>query len=206
MALTTEQIEELKTQLKSQVQNLDPSKKAEAENQIDSMSPQALETMLQQQQSQQSEQKIFRMIVEKQIPSVQVGENPQTIAVLSVKAISEGHTIIIPKTAAGTPDKIPKEAFSLTEEISEKISSNLGSKENRVETETSFGESIINIIPIYNKPLSLASPRIDKTPEELEKTKAKINTIKIKKETEIIKIKKKPGPKPKPLKLKRHIP
>ena len=66
MALTPEQIIDLKEQLKSQVENLSPEKRSEALKQIDSLSPQALELMLKQQsnnsKSVKEDKTIFRMI------------------------------------------------------------------------------------------------------------------------------------------------
>ena len=50
MSLTQEQIKELKSQLKGQISHLPADKKAEAEKQIESLSQEALEEMLSQQQ------------------------------------------------------------------------------------------------------------------------------------------------------------
>tara|TARA_Y100000310_G_scaffold325041_1_gene387874 strand:- start:2011 stop:2625 length:615 start_codon:yes stop_codon:yes gene_type:complete len=204
MPLTPEQVSQLKEQLKSQVQNLEPEQKAEAETQIAQMSPEALETMLQQQQSQQSS--IFRQIVNKEIDSVQVGENPEAIAVLDINPISKGHTMIIPKTAVQTPDKIPKSAFDLAQDISKKIISNLKAKSTKTETQVQFGEAIIHIIPIYDKDLSLESQRSKASPQDLQEIKTSLETIVISKKPEKIKITKKKSQKKKPLKLKRAIP
>ena len=62
MALTPEEISDLKKQLAEQIQHLPEAQRAEAQKQIDNMSPEALESMLQQQQAQQGPQKpIFRI-------------------------------------------------------------------------------------------------------------------------------------------------
>ena len=89
-------INELKNQLLTQIQNLPSEQREHAKQQIESMSPQALETMLQQQQSS-SDKNIFRLIVDKEVDSVIVAETLNSIAVLDINPISEGHTIIIPK-------------------------------------------------------------------------------------------------------------
>ncbi len=201
MTLTKEQIAEAKAQLSEQIQHLPPEQKAEAQKQIDSMSAGAIESMIKQQQSQT---KVFRLIVEGKIPSTKIDENKSAIAVLSVKAISEGHTLIIPKSPANGEKNIPKDAYALSEEISKKIISNLSPKSIEIFPETAFGETILNVIPIYDEPLSLQSPRTDKTPEDLEKTKKKLLTIKLKKEK--IVIKKPRAKKKKILKLDKRIP
>ncbi len=201
MALSHEETKELKEQLKEQIQNLAPEKRAEAESHIDSMSPEAIEEMLAQQQS--SSQKIFRMIVEKQIPSVIIGENNDAIAVLSTKSISKAHTIIIPKSAVTSEKDLPKNAYKLAEECSKKIISSLKASSAEVISEKAFGEVILNLIPIYEKPLNLKSPRKELPIEELEKIKTEINVEKINKEPEKIKLEKKVQSS---LKLKRRVP
>jgi len=85
MVLTPEQTKELKEQLKEQVKDLPPGKKEQALVQIEAMSPDALETMLMnQQQGQGGTQKgIFRMIVDGDVPSKKVADNDDAIAVVS---------------------------------------------------------------------------------------------------------------------------
>lgn len=204
MPLTKEQIKELKSQLSQQIQHLPPDEKAEAQKQIDEMSPEALEIMLQQQRSQQ---KIFRLIIENQIPSVKIDENNEAIAVLSTKSISKGHTIIIPKTPIQEESKLPKQIHELSEKISKKLIGSLKAKKTEIIPQKAFGEVILNIIPIYDKPLSLNSPTQDLSIEQLEEIKKQIDIIKISKKSppkEKIKIKKTITTKP--LKLKRPIP
>jgi hypothetical protein len=201
MTLTQEEINELKTQLSQQIQHLPDEQKSEAQKQIDSMSPEALESMIKQQNSQPQ---IFRKIINKEIPSIQIGENSEAIAVLSTKSISKGHTIIVPKSQITEELKIPVKIHELSEEISKKLINSLEAKSTSIIPERSFGEIIINIIPIYNSLLSLKSPRQDISVEDLEKLKTQINLIKIEKKSEKIKIPKKR--KPRPLKLKKRIP
>ncbi len=201
MPLTSEEIKELKEQLHSQIKNLPPDKKAEAEKQISSMSTEALESMLKQQQSSDS---IFRMIVKKETDSVIVGENSEALAVLDINPISRGHTMIIPKKAVSSADKIPKAAFALAQELTNKITSNLKAKETKAETNVQFGEAIIHLIPIYDKPLSLSSKREKASKEDLESVKRSLEVIKIEKKVEKIKVEeKKPEP---PIKMKRRVP
>ena len=122
MPLTPEQIQNLKAQLSEQIQHLPEDQKAEAQKQIDSLSPEALEAMLKQQKSKSSREKsIFRLIIEKQIPSYQIDENSQAIAVLEINPISQGHVIIIPRLAARNSRELPTQAFSLAKKISKRI-------------------------------------------------------------------------------------
>ena len=202
MSLTPEEIAEAKRQLKQQIQHLPPEQKVEALEQINSLSDEAIEEMLEQQKNQPQ---IFRRIINKEIPSVSIGENEKAVAVLSTKSISKGHTIIIPKNPVQDLSELEKETRPLSEDISKKLLENLKAKSTSVIPERSFGEMIMNIIPIYDKPLSLQSPKKDTSVEDLEKIKSEINVIKLKQEPEKIKIKKKRG-RPKVLKLKKRVP
>ena len=187
MALTPEQVKALKEQLISQVQNLPEDKKAEAIKQIESLSHGSLELMLQQQEGKApKEYSIFRAIIDGEVPSVKVDENKVAIAVFEINPISRGHTIIIPKKPAVNPKDIPDEAFSLAKEVSKKITSELKASSTEIQAESKFGESIINIIPIYDKPLALNSPRKKASKEELEEILKSLNPIR-KPKAEIIK-------------------
>lgn len=202
MALSQDQIKELKSQLLKQIEHLPHAKKAEAEAQINDLSEDALESMLEEQQS--SSAKVFRLIIDGKIPSVKLSENEKAISVLSTKSISKGHTIIIPKSPVYNEKDLPKEAHDLSEQVSKKLINSLNAKSTSIGTEKSFGEVIIHVIPIYDKPVNLNSPRQDISLEDLEKLKLEINVEKIERKPEKIKIEK-----PKEteiLKLKRRIP
>ncbi len=206
MPLTQEQARALKEQLLSQIQNLPEPQKSEAESQINSLSLEALELMLKQQGGQQQPQEIFRLIVSGEIPSSKIDENKEAIAVLEINPISKGHTIIIPKKAAKSSKELPTQAFTLAKKISKKLISTLKAKSSEIQTETKLGEAIINVIPIYDKPLNLNSPRTKASKDELESLESK---LKVKKKLKIEKIKiesKKSENSDQILKLPRRIP
>ncbi|MBI2632044.1 HIT family protein [Candidatus Pacearchaeota archaeon] len=192
MTLTSEQVRELKNQLFTQIQNLPEEQRELARQQIESMSPQALESMLHQQQTSGSEKNIFRMIIDKEVDSVVVGENSGALAILDINPISEGHALIIPKSPAKTNAEVAQEAHSLAKEVTERLKSNLNAKEVEMQLDTKFGETIIHLIPIYDKPLTLTSPRQKSSPDTLKEIAKKINTI-------VEKIEK-----PKPIKIKQY--
>ena len=185
-------------------------KKKEALNQIESLSDEAIESMIEQQKAR-TQTPVFRMIVSGQIESSKIAENGSAIAVLDIKPISDGHIIIIPKEEAKTIKEIPKEAFSLADEVSKKLKTNLEAKSVEILPAINFGEAIINVIPVYDKskkPLTLNSKRTEKTPEELSGIKSKLDKEIIKKEVKIekIKISKKKTPKSQILRLSKRIP
>jgi diadenosine tetraphosphate (Ap4A) HIT family hydrolase len=202
--LSEEETKTLKSQLKEQLSHLSSEQKIEAERQIDSMPAETIEAMLEKQKRQQ---RVFRLIVQGKIPSVKIAENSEAIAVLSTKAISKAHFLVIPKIDALTSKGIPKAAFELAEELGKKIIKNLKASSTRIETESAFGESVINVIPIYDKNLDLSSERTQKSLEDLEKLKKEIETEQISLDKKFVKIKtKKEKPSQKPLSIDRRIP
>ena len=166
MALTKEQISELKKQLHSQIKKLPENQRKESEEQIEQLSDEALEEMLENQK--QSQKPIFREIIEGTIPSRKIDENTGAIAVLEIKPISKGHVIIVPKEKMLNIDKIPTEISLLIDEVSKNIVKKLKAKNIKVAPEIKFGEVVINIIPIYDKELSLESDRSSPSEEQLD--------------------------------------
>ncbi len=204
MALSDEQIANIKNQLKTQVSNLPQDKKAEAESQIESLSTEAIEQLIAEQQSSQGNQKtIFRMIVDKEVESVYLDESPSAVSVLDINPISKGHILIIPKMAISEPAQIIPGVYDLAKKLSDKIMKTLKPKSVKLHTEKRFGEAYINLIPIYDKDLDISSPRSQISKEELQSIKNTINTEIIEKKVEQIKVEK---PKEKRLKLQRRIP
>lgn len=208
MALTEEQIKELKKQLFEQVQNLPAEKKAEAEKQIENMSAEALELMLKQQQNAQSDSPrrndVYRMIVEGVIQSRKIDENKEAIVVLDIRPIAKGHVIVIPKKQVAEAKNLSNSALSLAKNIARRISVRLKAKGAEIQTEKKFGEVVINVIPVYEKEVSINSPRYEASETELNEVFSKLNKIGIKK-VEKIKIKK-ASQEGKVLQLKKRIP
>src|SRR5436189_146018 len=84
------------------------------------------------------------------------------------------------------PTEQRKEAEKQIEEMSdEAIEEKLNAKKTNIILEHKFGESIINIIPIYDKDLSLESERMNSHEDQLDKITEELKKkeeIKIKKE------------------------
>ncbi|MBM3233069.1 HIT domain-containing protein [Candidatus Pacearchaeota archaeon] len=192
MTLTPEEVKELKAQLSQQIQHLPPDQKVKAQVQIDSMSPEAIESMLNQQKSQAgksgSPQKSpYRMMIDKDFETVVIEENSEAIAVLEINPVSEGHTLIVPKKAVESPDKLPAEAFTLAQKVAKLLKDNLKAKSTEMPVEEKFGEAVIDILPVYDSPVSLNSPRKKSSLDDLKSLVKKI----------------KPEEKPKPIKIKK---
>ncbi len=212
MTLTSEEVSELKAQLSQQIAHLPAEQRAKAQQQIGAMSPEALETMLNQQRGASSnapgsgkggEKTVFRMMVEKEIETVIVEENPEALAILDINPISQGHTIVIPKEAVASQDKLPPQAFTLAQKVAKLAKDNLEAKSTEIQTETKFGEAIIHVIPIYDTLVNLQSPRKKSSLEEL---KELVKKIKPEEKPKILKIEKESNPQLPLVKRSRRIP
>lgn len=199
MKLTKDQVNQLKNQLLEQVKKLPEDQRREAESQIEEMSDDSIEEMLEQQKGSQAS--IFREIIEGKIPSKKVDENQEALAVLDIRPISKGHTIVIPKEKMTSLDKIPEGISLLIDKISKKLSEKLKAKNVKIAPESKFGEVIINIIPIYDKELSLSSERSSPQEEQLDKILEELN-----KKEEKVEVKVEKPVKEEVIKLKRRIP
>jgi len=123
----------------------------------------------------------------KKIPSKKLAENKDAIAVLDIKPITRGHIVIIPKKQAKETKDISGGAYQLASEIASQIKEKLNAKSIEILPESKFGEVVINVIPAYDDPVSLQSPRTDPSDEELSKIyselyeKPKLPVIKVEK-------------------------
>lgn len=203
MVYSEEQILEVKKQILEQTKNLPVGQRAEIEEQIDAMSAEELEIFVQQQMAgketrQESQKGIFRMIADGDVPSKKIAENKEAVAVVSVKAVSRAHVLIIPKKPAGDANSIPASVYNLARVVAKKIVSKFDAKSTAIQTENAFGEVVVNVIPIYDKPLGITSPRYDVGEKELEEVYLKLRIVKkpkierikktVKKEAEVLKL------------------
>jgi len=201
MSLTKEQISHLKKQLLDQIKNLPIEQREEAESQIEEMSDESIELMLQNQKDSQI--KIFREIVSGKVPSKKIDESNEAIAVLDIKPISKGHTIIIPKDKIEDTEKIPKTILDFSETIANKLRKILNPKEIKIIKEIKFGEAIINLVPFYDN--SSLENKVDHSEDELDKVLSEINTKSIKEDKKEVQ-EVKPPVKEELKKFKRRIP
>jgi diadenosine tetraphosphate (Ap4A) HIT family hydrolase len=210
MVYTKEQSEEVIRQILEQTKHLSAEQRAAIEDQLQKMTPEELEAFVQEQMGAQksrpeNQKGIFRMIVDGDVPSKKICENSDAIGVVSVRAVSKGHVLIIPKKPVGDANSMPAGAYNLARQVGKKVTSKLKAKSTAIQTENAFGEVVINVIPIYDKPLSMTSPRYEVKEGELEEVYKLLRVVK-KEKKEKIKIEKKEAPQETILKLKRRVP
>lgn len=161
--LDQDQIAELKQQLADQIQHLPKEQREKAQEQIDSLSSDALEAMVSQQTSKKS---ILRMIIDKDVPAKIIEETQEALAVVEIKPVSKGHILVIPKKKVNST--IDPKVLSLARKIAKRAMLKLKPQGVEIQTETKFGEQVIDVIPYYTKPLSIVSPRYEAKEQELD--------------------------------------
>lgn len=197
--LSEEQIEQIKSQLISQIESTFPEdKKQQAIAQIESMDDKQLEQFLIQNKliaggkkgtRKISEDKcIFCLISSGESSSFKIDENKEAVAVLEINPISNGHALIIPREHISSGDKFSKSILSLAKKVSKKIKTKLKPKDVLIHSANLFGHEIINLIPVY-KNESAESERKPAEKDNLEKLKTflekkpKAKDVKVKKIT-----------------------
>lgn len=108
---------------------------------------------------------IFCSIVEGNVDSYVLSDEENAVAVLDINPISEGHSLVIPKTHS---KETSQEAKDLAEKVSEQIKKKLQPKEVKQEEQVVFEHKIINLIPIYDDN-TLKNERKQANKEDLEK-------------------------------------
>lgn len=211
MVYNDEQVREVKRQIFEQTRNLPDAQRKAIEEQVNKMDAEELESFVREQMSGQKgepdkpQKGIFRMIADGDIPSKKINENKDALAVVSVRAASKGHVLVIPKKPVGDANLMSSGAYNLARQIGKKIISKIKANSTAIQTENAFGEVVINVIPIYDKPLSVTSPKYEVKEAELDEVHRLLRVIK-KEKIKKIKIEKKESSQEKILKLPRRIP
>jgi len=177
MVLSTEEIEQTKQQIMEHIESSFPEEKKEAaKQQIQAMNEFQLEQFLIQNNlvKGDSQQCIFCSIISKSIPSYQITESQNAVAVLELNPISRGHTLIIPKSHV---QEVSKETNDFAKSVSLKLKEKLSAKDIQIEVSEMFGHKTINLIPIYDEK-TLEGKKQQASKEELEKLQKEL-TFKI---------------------------
>ncbi|MFA5953651.1 MAG: HIT domain-containing protein [Candidatus Pacearchaeota archaeon] len=187
MEFSSEQLQQIKEQLISQINSSFPEdKKQEYLSQIENMNEEELIYFLEQNNliktdsedlndSNNSPQRncVFCSIVFGDIPSTKINENESAIAILELNPISEGHALIVPKKHLNNENEIEDSTRDLAEIVSEQLKNIFNPKKIEIIPGEVMGHIILNILPIYEKE-TINSPRKKKNLEELKELQDKI--------------------------------
>ena len=172
--IPSEQVDNIKQQLLSQISNFPEDQRENAAQQIQSMNAEQLEQFLIQnklvksdENPQTPQQCIFCSLASGQVPSYKIDENKDSTAILEINPISKGHIMILPKEHIETSSKLPQTAFSLAKKIAKKLKSKFKPKDVLISSTNVMGHEAINVIPVYENE-TIDSPR----------TKAEENVLK----------------------------
>ncbi|NMB66574.1 hypothetical protein GYA25_00735 [Candidatus Woesearchaeota archaeon] len=169
MEISEEEFKEIKEKLISYINNNFPEdKKSSSLDKLDSMNKEELVSFLEKNNILfEEEQCVFCLIGLKKIPSCILEEDEENLAVLDINPLSEGNSLIIPKSHG----KVKESTLLLAQKIKGEIKNNLMPLEVKVEKQAMFNHELINLIPIY-KDKELKKEK--KSIEELEIIKEKI--------------------------------
>ena len=213
--ISPEDLAEAKKQLSEQVESMpEGQQKDAARRQLAGLSDEAISAMVEQQRGQAQggaaqggqgagpQRSIFRMIVDGTVPSKKVDENKDSIAVVSIRPVSKGHVIVIPKMLARDAKELPSSIMVLAKKIANKMVSKLKANRTEIQTSRAFDEVIVNVIPVYDKSVDVNSPAYEAEESELEEVYKLLRVVPVQKK-KVIRIKKKEEP---VLKLRRRVP
>ena len=159
--LPPEQIENIKEQFLSQLEQTNLPNKEEIKQSIKAMNPKELEEFLKQNNlikdqdvssspqplPSPGQQCIFCSISKGEVESYKIDENKNSLAVLELNPATKGHILIIPKKHISSSNEIPQTAFSLAKKIAKKLKTKLKAKDVSITTSNIFGHEIIQVIP-----------------------------------------------------------
>ena len=177
-----EQIQQIREQLIKQIENTFPEESKQATiDEINSMSDDQLieflkkNNMIQQNQSEGG-QCVFCSIAQKQMPSKEIDENEEALAVLEINPVSKGHVIVIPKEHITKPEDMPKKANELATQIGEKLKKVFNAKKIEIAIRNVLGHEAINVIPVYDNE-TIDSQRTQAKEEDLQDLQSQIKNF-----------------------------
>ena len=187
--LTKEQADNMKSQLRKQIEASFPEDKRQfAISQVEAMDSEQLEEFLVKNKLLKKEgashahrgQCVFCSIVFGDIKSYKVAENAKAIAVLEINPVSKGHTIIIPKEHIVSEEQLHPQISALSKKVAAIIKAKLKPDGIKTESTNILGHEIINIIPLYEgrKTSSERKPASHEELEELQEILTKKSSVK----------------------------
>ncbi len=175
-------IENIKKQLYKQIEKLPEKEQSEMREKIESMSEDDFEKLIKNQT--QSNNCIFCSIIKKEIPSIQINENEDAIAILEINPQSKAHTLIVSKIHESNTTK---EMIELSKTVSSKIINAYSPLDINVNEGKMFGHNVLEIIPNYGEKLEKKKVTTESL-EEIKKELQKSEKLPEKKKEESVKI------------------
>ncbi len=145
-----EQIEKIRRDLKEQLKKLPPEKREEITSEVENLTDEELITFLTEQgmiQAGGTQKCIFCEIASKERISWIIDECEEAIAVLELRPLTKGHTLIIPKVHLEKEELISEGIQDFTKKVEEILKEKLAVKKIQREPLQIFGHQMISLIP-----------------------------------------------------------
>ncbi len=147
MALTSEQLKEVKEQLFKQLESVEYDKRIAIKQQIELMSDKEFELFLKKNKLiGKNTQCIFCSISQNKIPSFKISQSNENIAILEINPLSKGHCLIVPKSHSSP---ISEESLKFAQQTANLIKEKLKPKELKISQTNITGHNVIELTPIY---------------------------------------------------------
>ena len=163
MAITDEQVKQVKDQLLTQLDSFPEEKRGQIKEQIGSMTNEQVEEFVKQNQlaHMPGGECIFCSIAQGKTPSTKIAEDENNIAILELNPLARGHTLIVPKNHESKPSP------EFAKQIETLLQQNLNPKPSRIETQEStvMEHNLLSLLPFYEG--EQITERKQATPEEL---------------------------------------
>ncbi|MBT3398018.1 HIT family protein [archaeon] len=175
MALTDEQVRQVKDQLLEQLDNFPEDKRAQIKEQIDSMNPDQVEEFVKQNQLSHMPggDCVFCSIIEGKMPSIKIAENEENIAILEINPINKGHTLIVPREHL---DKVKDSTNALADQVSKRITEKFNPVEIRINEKEIMGHQMLEVVPVYTGDEGKPMERAKASEEELKKVQEELSS------------------------------
>jgi len=181
MPITDEQAEQIKEHLLKQLDNFPEDRREQIREQINSMTKEQVESFIEQNKlTHLGGQCIFCAIVANQTPSYKIAENADNIAILEIKPLSKGHSLIIPKDHL---EELTQSTKNLAQEVAQKLKEKFNPNEIQIKELKIMNHPLIEVIPIYGDETEKHQAPKEEL-EHLQKEITKPKEIKIKQKTE----------------------
>ncbi len=146
MALSDEEVKQVKEQLFKQIEGFPPEQRDNAKQQIEAMNSQELEEFIIKNNLVKGDNCLFCSIAGGDVPSYKIMEGKDSVAILDINPLSDGQVLVIPVQHKKVEES---SALQLAQEVSKVLKERLGAKDVKIESTSVQGHGLVNVIPLY---------------------------------------------------------
>ncbi len=139
---------EIKKQILKQLENSQAQDKEQIAESIEAMSPEQLEEFVKKNnlvKEPQENECVFCSIIQNKIPAYKLEENKNSLAILEINPLSNGHSLVLSKQHG----KLSNSALTLGNRLAKRLKTKLKPEEVKIETSSILGHQLVQVIPAY---------------------------------------------------------